>query len=117
MNFINNKPESFKYCVIKGNEVRLFNEGYEEYTQNDTALIDVEVWIINNMLYISGTCELVRYYLEKEYPVEKLKHVPLDKYIYTPIFSNKKVVGKGFYEAKCPHEVKMQIINPIIKIY
>ena len=31
MNFINSKPQEFKYCIVKGNEVHLFNQGFEEY--------------------------------------------------------------------------------------
>ena len=117
MNFINNEPQVFKYCIVRGNEVHLFNQGFEEYTKDDTALIDVSAWMMGDMLYISGTCELCKFYLEKDYPLDDLKYEPLEKYIYTPLFSGKKYVRKGYYEVKRPHEVKFQISNPIIKMY
>lgn len=117
MDFINSNPQEFKYCVVRGNEVHLYNQGFEEYTQNDTALIDIKVWMMGEMLYISGTCELSKFYLEKDYPLDDLKYEPLEKYIYTPLFSGNKYVRKGYYEVKRPHTVKLQISNPIIKIY
>lgn len=117
MDFINNEHQEFKYCIVRGNEVHLFNQGFEEYTQKDTALIDAKVWMVGEMLYISGTCELSKFYLEKDCPLEDLKYEPLEKYIYTPAFSGKKFVRKGYYEVKRQHEVKLQISNPIIKMY
>lgn len=117
MDFINSEPQEFKYCVVRGNEVHLYNQGFEDYTQNDTALIDTKVWMMGEMLYISGTCELSKFYLEKDYPLDDLKYEPLEKYIYTPLFSGNKYVRKGYYEVKRPHTVKLQISNPIIKMY
>lgn len=117
MNFINSKPQEFKYCIVRGNEVHLFNQGFEEYTKDDTALIDVNVWMTADMLYISGICELSKFYLEKDCPLADLKYEPLEKYIHTPAFFGMKYVRKGYYEVKRPHEVKLQISNPIIKIY
>ena len=117
MYFINSEPQEFNFCVVKGNEVHLFDQGFEEYTKDDTALIDVNVWMMSNMLYISGICELSKFYLKKDCPLEDLKYEPLEKYICTPVFSGKKFVRKGYYEVKRPHTVKLQITNPIIKMY
>lgn len=118
MDFINSEPQEFKYCVVRGNEVHLYNQGFEEYNiKNDTSLINVSVWMTDNMLYISGICELSKFYLEKDCPLEDLKYDPLEKYICTPIFSGKQFVRKGYYEVKRPHTVKLQISNPIIKMY
>lgn len=117
MNFINNEPQVFKYCIVRGNNVHLFNQGFEEYTKDDIALIDVNAWMMGDMLYISGMCELSKFYLENDCPLEDLKYEPLEKYIYTPAFSGKKFVRKGYYEVKRPYEVKLQISNPIIKMY
>jgi hypothetical protein len=118
MDFINSEPQKFKYCVVRGNEAHFYNQGFEEYnTDNDTALIDVNVWMMGDMLYISGTCELSKFYLEKDCSLEDLKYEPLEKYICTPLFSGKKYVKKGYYEVKRPYKVKLQISNPIIKIY
>lgn len=117
MDFINSEAQEFNYCVVKGNEVCLFNQGFEEYTQKDTALIDAKAWMRDKMLYITGTRETTRLYLEKDCPLEDLKYEPLEKYICTYTFSKKKFVRKGYYEVKRPHKVKLQISNPIIKIY
>jgi hypothetical protein len=117
MDFINSEPQEFNFCVVKGNEVHLFNQGFEEYTQNDTALIDAKVWLMGEMLYITGTRETTRLYLEKDCPLEDLKYEPLEKYIYTRVFAGKKFVRKGYYEVKRPQTVKLQISNPIIKMY
>ena len=117
MDFINSEPQEFKYCIVRGNEVHVFNQGFEEYTPKDTALIDTKVWFMGEMLYISGTCELSKFYLEKDCPLEDLKYEPLEKYIYTPAFSGKQFVRKGYYEVKRSHTVKLQISNPIIKMY
>lgn len=117
MDFINSEPQKFNFCIVRGNEVHLFNQGFEEYTHKDTALIDAKVWMMADMLYIRGTCELSRFYLEDDCPLEDLKYEPLEKYIYTRVFAGKKFVRKGYYEVKRPHVVKLQISNPIIKIY
>lgn len=117
MDFINSEPQEFNFCIIRGNEVHLFNQGFEEYTQKDTALIDVSVWMMDKMLYINGICKLSKFYLEKDCPLEDLKYEPLEKYICTTLFSGKKYVRKGYYEVKRSHTVKLQISNPIIKMY
>ena len=117
MDFINIEPQKFNFCIIRGNEVHLFNRGFEEYKQTDTALVDVKAWIMGEMLYISGTCELAKFYTENDCLLENLKYKPLEKYICTQIFSKKKFVKKGYYEVKLPHVVKFQISNPIIQMY
>lgn len=117
MDFINSEPQEFNFCVVKGNEVHLFDQGFEEYAQKDTALINTKVWMMDKILYITGICELAKLYLEDDCPLEDLKYEPLEKYICTQTFSKKKFIRKGYYEVKQPHTVKLQITNPIIKMY